>query len=131
MCFYKWLRAAKGRDLLTPADNMLVVSPPSLTRVLGLEVGLALQRGWQVVEAERQLPLEGGVLLAESGESPERALTHQLLDGRVAAGDGVRPAWFRAVHGGRRPLRWRGRARWESWDDRGLVWRGRRREGWD
>lgn len=100
------------------------VSPPPLTRVLGLEVGLALQRGWQVVEAERQLPLEGRVLLAESGESPERALTHQLLDGRVAAGDGVRPAWFRAVHGGRRPLRWRGRARWESWDDRGLVWRG-------
>lgn len=46
-------------------------STSQLTRVLVLEIGLALQCGWQVIEAERQLPLEGRVLLAEGWESPE------------------------------------------------------------
>ena len=94
-----------------------------LTRVLGLEVGLALQCRGQVIEAERQLPLEGGVLLAEGRESPERPLTHQLLDGRVATWDGVRPTWFRSLHGGRSTLGWGGGARWEGWDCRRLVWK--------
>lgn len=97
-----------------------------LTRVLGLEVGLALQRGRQVVEPQRQLPLEGGVLLAEGRESPERALTHQLLDGGVAAGDGVGSAGLRTLHGGRRALGRGGGAGWERWHRRGLVWRRER-----
>lgn len=98
-------------------------TPSQLTRVLGLEVGLALQRRWQVVETERQLPLEGGVFLAEGWKSPERTLTHQLLDGRVAARDGVRPAGLRTLHWGRRTLRGGGGARWKGWDCRRLVWR--------
>lgn len=100
------------------------VSPTSqLTRVFCLEVGLALQCWWQVVEAERQLPLKGRVLLAEGRESPERALTHQLLDGRVAARDSMRPAGFWPLHGGRRTLGWGSSARWKGWDCRRLVWR--------
>lgn len=96
---------------------------PRLTGVLGLEVGgFALQRGRQVVKAERQLPLEGRVLLAEGRKSPERALTHQLLDGRVSAGDGVGPAGFWPLHGGRGALWGRGGARWEGRNRRGLVW---------
>lgn len=52
---------------------LVIISSTSsqLTRVLGLKVGFALQCGWQVVETERQLPLEGRVLLAEGRESPE------------------------------------------------------------
>lgn len=96
-------------------------STSQLTRVLGLEVGLALQCGWQVVEAERQLPLEGRVLLAEGWESPKRALTHQLLNRRMAARDGMRPTWFWTLHGGGGPFRWGGRARREGWDGRKLV----------
>lgn len=96
---------------------------PSLTSGLGLEVGgFALQRRRQVIKTERQLPLEGGVLLAEGWEAPEGALPHQLLDGRVPAGDGVRPARFRPFHGGRRTLWGGGSARREGWSCRGLVW---------
>lgn len=101
-------------------------STPQLTRVLGLEVSLALQCGWQVIEAERQLPFEGRVFLAKGRESPERALTHQLFNGRVAARDGVRPARFWALHGGRRTLGWGSSARWQGWDSRRLVWRRKR-----
>lgn len=49
----------------------LTSTTSQLTGVFGLEVGLALQGGWQVVEAERQLPLEGRVFPAECRESPE------------------------------------------------------------
>lgn len=97
--------------------------PPPLTRVLGLEVGLALQRGRQVVEAQRQLPLEGGILLAERRESPEGTLTHQLLDGRVAPGDGVGSAGLWTLHRRRGSLRWRGSARWEGRDSAGRLCR--------
>lgn len=106
-----------------PSSAFLTSWTSPLTRVFVLEVGLALQCWWQVVEAERQLPLEGRVLLAEGRESPERALTHQLLDGRVAARDGVGPAGLWPLHGGRRTLGWGGGARWEGWDGRRLVWR--------
>lgn len=129
----KWVcfTAAEGWDPLTLINRSAqqrqvpwwTSRSPQLTRVLGLEVGLALQRGWQVIEAERQLSFEGRVFLAESRESPERALTHQLLNGRVAARDGVRPARFWALHGGCRTLGWGGSARWQGWDGRGLVWR--------
>lgn len=61
-----------------------------LTWVLGLEVSLALQRGGQVIEAQRELALEGRVLLAERGKTAERALPHQLLQRGVAPRDGVR-----------------------------------------
>lgn len=95
---------------------------PPLTGVLGLEVGLALQRGRQVVEAQRQLPLEGGILLAERRESPEGALTHQLLDGRVAPRDGVGSAGLRTLHRGRGALWRRSGARWEGRDGAGRVY---------
>lgn len=93
-----------------------------LTRVLGLEVRLALQRGGQVVEAERQLPLEGRVLLAQSWKSPERSLTHQLLDGRVATGNGVGSARLCPLHGGCCTLRWGGCTRWKGRNNTGLIW---------
>lgn len=100
-----------------------VLPPPPLTGVLGLEVGLALQRGRQVVETQRQLPLEGGILLAQRRESPEGTLTHQLLDGRVAARNGVGSARFWTLHRGRGAL-WRRRsARWEGRDGAGRVCR--------
>lgn len=117
------LWVSEGQQVPSSVFVSLTSTPSQLTRVLGLEVGLALQCWWQVVETQRQLPLEGRVLLAEGRESPERALTHQLLDGRVAARDGVRPARFRPLHGGRCTLRRRGGARWEGWDRRRLVWR--------
>lgn len=55
------------------SSALVIISSTSsqLTRVLGLEVGFALQCGRQVVETQRQLPLEGRVLLAEGRESPE------------------------------------------------------------
>lgn len=112
----------EGQHVLSTAFVSVTSTPSQLTRVLGLEVGLALQRRWQVVETERQLPLEGGVFLAEGWKSPERTLTHQLLDGRVAARDGVRPAGLRTLHWGCRTLRGRGGARWKGWDCRRLVW---------
>lgn len=97
--------------------------PRPLTGVLGLEVGLTLQRGRQVVEAQRQLPLEGGILLAERRESPEGTLTHQLLDGRVAPRDGVGPAGFGTLHRGAGALRWRGGAGREGRDGAGRLCR--------
>lgn len=88
-----------------------------------MEVRLALQRGRQVVEAQRQLPLERGVLLAEGWESPERALADQLLNGCMAPGDGVSPSGFWVLHRRRRALGRRSRAEREGWDGRRLVWR--------
>lgn len=111
-------------DLATQGINTIVSlswQPHIHLRVLGLEVGLALQSRWQIVEAERQLPLEGRVFLAEGRKSPEGALTHQLLDGRVAARDGVRPAGFWSLHGGCCPLRRGGGARWEGRNRSRLV----------
>lgn len=113
----------EGQHALSTTFVSVTSTPSQLTRVLGLEVGLALQRRWQVVETERQLPLEGGVFLAEGWKSPERTLTHQLLDGRVAARDGVRPARLRTLHWGCCTLRGGGGARWKGWDCRRLVWR--------
>lgn len=100
----------------------LQIEMRGLTRVLGLEVRLALQRGGQVVEAERQLPLEGRVLLAQSWKSPERSLAHQLLNGCVAAGDGVGATRLWPLHGGRCTLRWGGSTRWKGGNNTGLIW---------
>lgn len=99
-----------------------------LTGVFGLEVCLALQRGWQVVEAERQLSLKGGVLLAQSWKSPEGSLAHQLLNGRVAARDGMRASWFWALQWRCRPFGWGSSAWWERWDGRRQIW-GRGKQG--
>lgn len=71
---------------------MHVVYIASLTWVLALEVSFALQSGWQLVQAQRQLAFKRRVFLAESRETTKRALAHKLLEGRVTAWDDVWPA---------------------------------------
>lgn len=75
-----------------------------------LGVALALQGGGQLVEAEGELPLEGGVL-AQRGEPSEGALPHQLLQGGMAARDGMSPPSLYLLLWGSGPLGRRGTAR--------------------
>lgn len=88
-----------------PRGRALAETPPPttrLTRVLDGEVRLALHGGGQLVHAQRQLPLEGGGLLAERREASEGALPGDDVGRGVPARDHL---GSQGGHGGRRGRR--------------------------
>lgn len=72
----------------SPSRAQAAALSPGLTCALHLEVSAALQRGWQLIQPQAQLPFERRVLLAERWEPAEGALANQLLQGGMASGDG-------------------------------------------